>query len=82
MLNKPINNIVKEHFTKIRNAAKQKAKIDFKLNVLEKIEGLDNYQKLVFCAKEEDRIDNLIEKDPKITIAKIRHCTSFFTECR
>ncbi|WP_044398504.1 hypothetical protein [Lacinutrix sp. Hel_I_90] len=64
MLNKPINNIVKEHFTKIRNAAKQKAKIDFKLNVLEKIEGLDNYQKLVFCAREEDRIDNLIEKDP------------------
>jgi len=64
MLNKPINNIVKEHFTKIRNAAKQKAVIDFKVNVLDKLEGLDHFDKLEFCIKEDDRIEKLKEQDP------------------
>ena len=64
MLNKPINNIVKEHFTKIRDAAKQKAEIDFKANVLDKLEGLDHFQKVEFCVKEDERIEKLKEEDP------------------
>lgn len=64
MLNKPINNIVKEHFTKIRNAAKQKAENDFKVNVLESIKDLDHFQKVAFCVTEDERIEKLKEEDP------------------
>jgi len=64
MLNKPINNIVKEHFVQMRNTAKQKAEIDFKENVLDKLKGLVHFQKLKLCVEEDERIEKLKEQDP------------------
>ena len=63
MFNKPINNIVKEHFKTMRGTAKQKAEKDFKVNILEKIDGLDDFQKLKLCVAEDDRIRLLKNED-------------------
>ncbi|WP_271407292.1 hypothetical protein [Tenacibaculum soleae] len=63
MFNKPINNIVKEHFKIMRRTAKQKAEKDFKVNILEKIDGLDDFQKLKLCVAEDDRIRLLKNED-------------------
>lgn len=63
MFNKPINNIVKEHFKTMRVTAKQKAEKDFKVNILEKIDGLDDFQKLKLCVAEDGRIKSLKKED-------------------
>ena len=63
MFNKPINNIVKEHFKTMRGTAKQKAEKDFKVNILEKIDGLDDFQKLKLCVAEDGRIKSLKKED-------------------
>lgn len=64
MLNKPINNIVKEHFEIMRKTAKEKAEKDFKINILDKIEGLENFQKLKLCVEEDEKIKILKKEDP------------------
>ena len=63
MFNKPINNIVKEHFKTMRGTAKQKAEKDFKVNIIEKIDGLDDFQKLKLCVAEDDRVKSLKKED-------------------
>ena len=63
MFNKPINNIVKEHFKTMRGTAKQKAEKDFKVNILEKIDGLDDFRKLKLCVAEDGRIKSLKKED-------------------
>ncbi|AQS94032.1 hypothetical protein BXQ17_08120 [Polaribacter sp. BM10] len=63
MFNKPINNIVKEHFKIMRKTAKQKAEKDFKVNILEKTDGLEDFQKLKLCVAEDDRIRLLKNED-------------------
>lgn len=63
MLNKPINNIVKSHFDAIYNKAKQKAELDYKLNITDKIKSLDDFEALKFHLVEKDRINDLIELD-------------------
>jgi len=64
MLNKPINNIVKDHFNKMRQFAKEKANTEFEQNILNKIKGLNHFQKLKICVNEKKRIKKLKKEDP------------------
>ncbi len=64
MFNKPINNIVKEHFELMRRTAKEKAEKDFKINILDRIEGLEDFQKLKLCVAEDEKIKILKKEDP------------------
>lgn len=65
MFNKPINNIVKEHFKIMRSTAKQKAEKEFKMNIIDKIDdGLSDFQKLKIYVNEDERIKSLKKQDP------------------
>ncbi len=64
MLNKPINNIVKEHFNKMREIANEKANTEFEQNILNKIKGLNHFQTFSICINERKRIKKLLKKDP------------------
>ena len=64
MFNKPINNIVKEHFEIIRKTAKEKAEKDFNDNILNEIDGLDDFEKLKLCVAEKERNKALKKQDP------------------
>ena len=64
MFNKPINNIVKEHFKIMRSTAKQKAEKDFKINIIDKIDdSLSDFQKLKIYVNEDERIKLLKKQD-------------------
>jgi hypothetical protein len=65
MFNKPINNIVKEHFKIMRNTAKQKAEKEFKINIIDRVDdGLSDFQKLKIYVNEDERIKLLKKQDP------------------
>ncbi|MAN58942.1 MAG: hypothetical protein CMC08_03805 [Flavobacteriaceae bacterium] len=63
MFNKPINNILKAHFNGIYEQAKEKAKIDYNLNVLSQIKDLEHFEALKFHLEEQERIKALVEID-------------------
>ncbi len=64
MFNKPINNIVKAHFEIIRKTAEEKAEKDFNDNILNEIDGLDDFEKLKLCVAENEKNKALKKQDP------------------
>jgi hypothetical protein len=63
MFNKPINTILKAQFETIHSDAVKKAEQDFKTNVLNKVENLEHFDEFKFLVSEEDRIEELIDKN-------------------
>ena len=63
MFNKPINTILKAQFDTIHSEAVQTAEQDFKTNVLNKIENLEHFDEFKFLISEENRIEDLIDKN-------------------